>query len=135
MPSLFDFLGSINNKKVYYKSDEELKGYSIWMVNRFLMSEPLYAPVIAELNSSYILTDRMHYDFLFHALPKTNKFMKYGMKSEKKEEVILNVMQYFNVDLRRAKTYMALISEEELESILDFYGKRGLATKGKSKKK
>lgn len=138
MANLFDFLNSINKKTVYYKTDEELKGYSQWMVARFLISEPLYAPVIAELNSSYILSDRMHYDFLYHALPKMNKFLKYNMKKEESEKNLKYLMEYFNVGLQQAKKYATLISTEEFDSIIEHFEHRGAATpvtKKKGKKK
>jgi hypothetical protein len=135
MPNLFDFLNSINKKTVYYSKDEDLKGYSIWMVNRFLVGEPLYAPVIAELNSTYILSDRMHYDFLYHALPKMNKFLKYTMKKEAEEKNLKYLMQFFNVDIERAKKYSTLISKEEFDNIIEHYEHRGAATPIKKKAK
>ena len=133
--SLFDFLGSITGKKVYYAEAEDLKGYSSYMVNRFLMSVKSFVPVISEINTEYVLTDRMHYDLLFHAIPKSNIFLKYNFKKASKEEEMLNVMKYFNVDLQRAKTYISLMSLEELKSINEFYNNRGMSEKIKVKKK
>lgn len=137
MPALFDYLKSITNKKIYYSTEEDLKGYSQFMVNRFMMSLQSFVPIISELNTEYVLTDRMHYDLLFHAIPKTNSFLKYNMGKEAKEQVLQYVMTYFNIDLNRAKTYMILINKEELDYIVEFYENRGAnkTIKPKGKKK
>ena len=132
MPQLFDFINSINKKNKL----DDLQGYSQWMVNRFLCSDQQYVPFIAEINSNYNLTDKMHYDFLFHVFPKSNKFFKYNMKKEAKEKELEYVMKFFNVDVQEAKTYIQLISEVDMEEIRRFYedrGSKGPKKKGKNK--
>lgn len=130
---LFDFLNSINKKQYL----EDLTGYSQFMINRFLTSSTVRASIIGEINSGYKFTDRMHYDFLFNALPKTSEFMKYNMKKEKAETELEYLMKWFNIDMGRAKTYSTLISKEEFQDIISYYTDRGtdknIKVKGKKK--
>lgn len=128
---LFGYINAIQ-KKQYQK---ELPSYSQWMLNRFFSSESTYIPVISYINSKCTLTDRMHFDLLFYGLPKTNKYLKYNMKKEAKEKHIHYLMEYFNIDIQRAKTYSQLISQEEQEKIIEFFENRGSSTPVKKGKK
>jgi len=133
MADLFGYINAIQKKEY----QEDLSGYSAWMINRFMVADASYVPVIAEINSTYNLTDRMHFDLLYYAFPKTNKFLRYNMKKEKSEKEMKYLMQYYNIDLQRAKTYAQLISKEEFDSIIEYFENRGAnkktSTKGKKK--
>jgi len=125
MSSLIDYLNAFTKKTPV----KDLQGYSQWVLNRFLSSEKEFVPVIAEINSGYTLTDKMHFDLIVNAFPKSNKFIKYNMKKDEKERNLQYVMDHFKVDSQIAKTYIQLMDEEEMNEIISFYEDRG--TKGK----
>lgn len=107
-------------------TDEELeKDYSQWMINKILSCDQRLAIIVNELNKS--LTNRMHYDFLYHVLPKSsNKYIPYLCKKPKEEKEINHISEYYSVNQSTAKLYHSLLSEEELKKINDFFDKRGL---------
>lgn len=134
MANVFDFLNSIN-KKTYLT---DLSGYSQFMINRLLSSDQQYVPIISEVNSTYKLTDKMHYDLMYYAFPKSSKFFKYNMKKEAQEKNLQYVMDWFKVDSQIAKSYIQLMDEKELDQIISYFEDRGSkgtkATKKKGKK-
>lgn len=136
MPEIFDYIKSFTNKKVKYSTDEDFKGYSQWMINRFLSTDDSLLPVIAEINTEYILSDKAHYNLFYNIIPKSSKFFKYDYKKEKSDVELGYMMEYFKCDTHLAKTYSELISKEEYDTIISFYTERGFGkSKGKKKKK
>ncbi|NCP97677.1 hypothetical protein GW796_05480 [archaeon] len=135
MPELFDYLKSLTNKKIKYESEEDFKGYSQWMINRYLSTIDSLLPIVSEINREYIISDKAHYNLFFTIIPKSNSYLKYNFKKEKNDKEIEYLMNYFNCDFHLAKTYSELISKEEFEKIISFYEDRGYKQTTKRRKK
>ena len=127
--SPFDVVKNINGK-TNYLSDEDLKGYSQWMVNKILACDSQYVMLAAQL-TKYKMTDREHYDICWFGLPKSNKFIQYLLKKPKAETDIKYPMQYFECSQDVAKQYLPLIHPDEMKSIVDMYEKHGVTAKKK----
>ena len=111
-----------------YLSDEELQGYAQWMMNKQLSCDQTLVFLAHELNKP--MSDRMHYDCLYHGLPKmAKKYIPYLAKKPKEEKEIQYISEYYKVDLSTAKVYHTLLSREELDYIVEFNEKRGVLKK------
>lgn len=116
---LFEFLNSISyNKRNLIESGEyQLKDYNAYMINRFLSFSGDTALYAQQMNELYWIDPEMHYDYLRHGIRKKQRFFKY-IKKEKEEEVIKLIAEYHGISVRDAKTYAAVLSQDEVEHII-----------------
>lgn len=123
---LFDFLKRLVNKKSLPETQEgeELDGFSPFMINRFMSCEMNFVQLSNAMNTNG-LTKEMVFDFYDHTIPKNNTFIKYNAKKEKAEKHLKYVMDWYTCNIQTAKQYMRLISEDEMQEIIDFFEKRG----------
>jgi len=118
----FEAVKEINEKKGPYPDD--LKGYSQFMVNKIFSCSRDFLPLAVEANiNGRFLTDRMHFDLFYHAIPKNKAFIPYNAKKAKEDEDLLLISKYFEISLQVAKDYSILLSEEEKKSIRKMYEK------------
>ena len=115
----FDLLNDITFKKqdLPAENPELLRGnnYSKFLVELMLsrhMDTILFAE---ELNERPRISNRMHFYYLFYAIPKKKRFAK-GTKSPKIKNLDL-VKQYYNYSDEKALDIMDLLSEEDIEYI------------------
>ena len=121
--SPFDIMKLCFNKERYL-TDQELEGYSQWMMNKILSCHDLFCNAALLLNIP--MTDRMHYDCLYHGLPKIDKmYIPYLAKKQAVEKDILNICEFYSVSYNVAKLYLELMSDEEKTQIKNFCEKKG----------
>ena len=73
--SLWDYIKCITTTKQSL-TDEELKGYDPFMINRWLSCVHMYIPQLADACDSTMLGNKMmHYEFLRNSIPKKNVFI------------------------------------------------------------
>jgi hypothetical protein len=111
--------------KEHYLSDEELQGYSQFMMNKILSCDDKLCYLAASLNTP--MTDRAHFDCLFYGLVKLAKpkYIPYLAAKPKVEKEIGYVSEFFSIDRNVAKQYLELMNEEEKKKIIDYFEKRG----------
>lgn len=120
----FELVKNLQSKDKYLE-DDELQGYSKWMVNKILACDPQLVHLIAEINTMDC-TPREHYDICWYAVPKSKKFIQYLLKKPKAEKDIVHLMTYFGCSQAVAKQYLELITPDELKYIVDVYEKQGV---------
>lgn len=120
--SLFDYFGEITTGKTNL-SDEQLKGYSAYMINRLVSMSDIYLPLSNEINKYQIPAD-IHYEFWKSVLPKRKMYNKYIKSKTIKEDDLLLVARYYEVGKKEAELYMSQLSTEQIASIVDLYKTR-----------
>ena len=75
---LFEILDDLTVKKKPFDRDNEeyVKGYPVFMVNRFVSMVDLYLPIINELNKYPDIPKSAHYRYLNQTLPKRKHWWK-----------------------------------------------------------
>lgn len=105
----FDFASSID-KKINLRN--ELIGYTPFMINR-IYSQYRESILIANELNKYNLDHDLHYDFYFNAIPKKNRFAKWG-KSEYDEKLVKQIIEYYNINKRKAIELIDLVDKESI---------------------
>lgn len=115
---LFDVLNMIEGQKTPWNrlDDGYKKAYSQFMINRFVSSQPLYCPIVAELSCQQ-LTDEQHYLILCNVVTGNRKhwFNYKAYKKEKVEkdldELIFACCKEYEIGHREAKMYINNLEE------------------------
>jgi hypothetical protein len=111
--SPFDYVKSITEKKEYLGDD--LSGYSQFLVSRALASYPDCILYVREMNMTPAITDRMHYDFFYHAIEKRKRFAEWYKKGH--FEIIGFISFYYNVSFKKAEEFHKILTESQLKQI------------------
>ena len=129
---LFDYLKAITEKKdpeLDFNNDEIRKEYQPYLINRFVSMCEIYIPLVNEINK-YDIPKEINYKYYHSVLPKRKQYFSYIKKSKdlNKDEKII-IAKYFQIGLKEAEEYISLMSENEINEILNMfrYGKNSLA--------
>src|ERR1017187_5798615 len=116
--SPFDYLNSIlSTKKNLMENDQNEKDYPPFFINRGLSQHVDCILFANEMNMNGHLDNRLQYDYLFHSIRKMKR--TFGKWAKRKDnEAIQAVSQYYEVNLRRAKEYVAILSKEQRKFIM-----------------
>ena len=116
--SPFDYLNSIlSTKKYLMENDQNEKDYPPFFINRGLSQHVDCILFANEMNMNGHLDHRLQYDYLFHSIRKMKR--TFGKWAKRKDnEAIQAVSQYYEVNLRRAKEYVAILSKEQRKFIM-----------------
>jgi hypothetical protein len=120
----FDISKNILKKETKLSSEVIDKDGNPWMLNRIMSNDEKYCILATELNHVGY-TNKMVYDFYYHGLVKTNKYIPYNSKKATVDTEIKYLMDYYKCSQATAKQYLVLISKEEKQMIVDFFEKRG----------
>lgn len=133
-PGLFDYLESINAHKVDLMVDEiSEKAYDAFMVRRGLGMSKETIFLAARMNELHNLDDYMQYQYLLATVPKKKRFNKWAKKSPVSEDIKL-IARHYEVNMVVASSYRKLMSEEQMEALIEMK-KGGGADKAVRKKK
>lgn len=117
MPTLFEFLDSINTSKTDLMVDGIAeKDYSPYMINRgmsLFVDTLFYAN---HINQYQDLSKRMHYDFYRHAVPAKKRFSKWH-KADKESDDLKLLSETYQCSYEKAKTYLSMLTSDQLEEI------------------
>jgi hypothetical protein len=115
---LFDFLNNITMTKEPL-SEEQLKGYSPYMINRFVSMTEVFVPLVAELNKYDIPAD-VHHRFMQNKLPKRKQYFKYikGKKDTSAHEIDC-LCKYFEIGKKDAAHYLNILTNDQIKEIVD----------------
>ncbi len=115
---LFDHIDNVTLKKNDLTEDE-MKTYSPYMMNRFISMIDMYLPIINQLNQ-YDLPKDTHNTFLKSFLPKRKQYIKYiSSKKDNKSYDLECLEKYFEVGRRDAEHFLSILSDEQLKEITD----------------
>ena len=125
-----DLFGHLNNliyknKKWNDFTEEERKTFNIYMINKFISMNPSYTGVVDMLQRyTGDLNQETVFNFYYNFLPKQKMYFKYikGNKTEKDDQKIEILSKYFECSLSQAAEYFNLLSEENIQDILNKYG-------------
>lgn len=112
MSSFFDYVKSINNKKLIDFNEKE---YDAFMVNRNLSYFPDTVHYANEMNRFSNIPLQAQYHFYFNAISQRRRFSKWAKVENDKN--ILMVSHYYKCNINRAKEYLDLLSKEDIEFI------------------
>ena len=114
------FENSISREKNYL---EDLTEYASWRTNAYLSNFIDCIFYVNLINQSNI-PDRWHYDFLFYSIKQKKRFAK-GVKKdldfEKNLEIVCN---FYNINRKKAKEIMSILSNEQLTKIINARGEK-----------
>jgi len=118
---LFDHLNNLAVEKRDL-TEEEVKTYSPFIINRFVSMSDLFLPVAAELNQYSSIPARSHNEFWQGFLPKRKQFFKYIKgKKENMDHERECLMSYFEVGERDVDSMLDILTKEQLKEITDKY--------------
>jgi hypothetical protein len=118
----FDIVKNIMKKETRLELEDP--DYPSYMVNKIFSNDEQLALFANCMNRSEI-TPRMNYHFYYYGIPKIGRYIAYNKKTLADKEVRY-LMQYYECNSNLAKTYMKLLSKEEIKEIVGYYEKRGV---------
>ena len=136
MPDLFkDIIPSILERKniVLNNSDDE-KSYVPFVVNKAISFHPDCIFLINEMNLAPGLDKRLQYHFLINTIRSWKRPFRKWMKIEELEHIDI-VKKYFNVSNSKAKEYLSILTQEQLDLIKEQMSEGGLGNVGRQKGK
>lgn len=112
----FEYVNAINStKKDLMVDDVAEKQYNAFMVNRSLSYFPETVLLANEMNRFHHLDNRLQFQFLINTVRKGKRFAKWAKAGE--SETLDMVKEYYGYSNEKAKSALALLSNEDLESI------------------
>lgn len=120
MSNPFDYIKSITHKKqnlMRNSENDELaeKGYNPWVTNMQLSTFPDTLHYANMMNEYSHLDNRPQYEFLLNGIRSRERFNKYPKPvPEEKLEVI---SKSYNVNITRAREYMSLLTDEQIDEL------------------
>jgi hypothetical protein len=132
---LFDHLNAITSEQNpdYFKTltEEDVKSWSNFMINRFLSMKPEWVELIATLLPlSQTLEPEEMYKLYINILPKGKQYLKYtkGKAEDKYEKFLLDlIVKHYQCSERQATDYIEVLyatreGRENIKYICELYG-------------
>lgn len=118
---LFDYVNSINDKNfIFDETKYNPKNYSQFVINMAFSYYPDTILFANECNMMPNMTDKQHYEFLYHTIRKGKRYSKWNKKS--KDDDIKAVAEFYNISIREAKEMRSIIPDSEMERIMNRKG-------------
>lgn len=130
--SFFDIVSDINTSRTPLSEDEVVGITNKFMVNRALSKFPETIFYADEANSFLTnVPEYAHYLFFFYSIPKKKRFAKWEKKEAYPEEVTA-IQQVYQVSEQVALEYYKLLTEDQLDAIMEKTNIGGRIKKGKT---
>lgn len=114
--SFFDWLENItNNKKDLMITEDDVKSYPAYMVNRGLSMGADTVFYANEMNVNNKLPNDLQYNYLRHAIKKGKRYNTWA--KETKIEDLNTVMEFYEVNRRNAIEIIGLLTDVQLNDI------------------
>lgn len=108
---VFEYINGIMEPN--HKYEEDLGEYDAFLTSRALSLHPDTIMWANEINQ-YQVPDQLHYDYFFHAIRKMRRRFSKWPKKIRNAEIQL-VMDYHQVDRKKAESYLPLLTDEQLD--------------------
>ena len=128
MSNPFDYTNSITQTKKNLIRDSENpelaeKQYSPFLTNRGLSYFPDTIMYANDMNMMPDLDHLLQYEYLLHSVRKNKRFSKWA-KADKSDRLV-NISQYYNCSLQKAKDISYVLTDEQYEKIKDMLSTGG----------
>lgn len=114
MSELFSYVRNIMTNGVY---DDELPDYNPFVINIALSMHLDLVLYANEANLNAGISERMHYDFLFHAIQKRKRYAKWQKGEKASTEDVGAIMEYFKYSHKKAKEVAGILTQEKIAEI------------------
>lgn len=113
--NVFDYVKSINSKSEYL--GDELEDYSSYIVSKALAGSIDCLMIVNELNLYPPLSSKMEYDYYYYSIRKSRRFAEWLKKDQ---NVLDELVQYFQISRRKAQEILSLLSKDDLKEIHEY---------------
>ena len=126
MNEFFKILSYLSYDKVPYSklTEAEIKSISPYMLHRYLSMNSEYCVFVNEVQSIPELSVEQVYNIYLSLLPKSKKYFKYTKAATEKidKDKVSKLSLLLQVSQREANDYLALLSNDQFQDILNSYG-------------
>lgn len=135
---LFDILNMIEGRKLPWSklSDDYKNEYNQFIINRFVSSYEMYAPIVAELTTRK-LTDEQHYLILCNFISGNykhwfnNKAYKKEKNGDERDLLIFATCREYEIGERGAKLYINNLKTDVKDKLCEKWGESYKYERGK----
>ena len=139
MNEFFKILSYLSYEKVPYSklTDAEIKSINVYMLHRYLSMSSEYCVFANEVQAIPNLTPEQVYNIYLSLLPKAKKYFKYTKAATEKidKDKVSKLSSLLQVSQREANDYLALLSNDQFQDILNSYGQNTDTRPSKGNKK
>ena len=139
MNEFFKILSYLSYDKVPYSklTDAEIKSINVYMLHRYLSMSSEYCVFANEVQAIPNLTPEQVYNIYLSLLPKSKKYFKYTKAASEKidKDKVSKLSLLLQVSQREANDYLALLSNDQFQDILNSYGQNTDTRPSKGNKK
>ena len=139
MNEFFKILNYLSYDKVPYSelTEAEIKSISPYMLHRYLSMSSEYCVFVNEVQSIPELSVEQVYNIYLSLLPKSKKYFKYTKATTEKidKDKVSKLSLLMQVSQREANDYLALLSNDQFQDILNSYGQNTDTRPSKGNKK
>lgn len=139
MNEFFKVLNYLSYDKVPYNklTDTEVKSISCFMLHRYISMSPDYCILVNEVQSIPELSVEQVYNIYLSLLPKAKKYFKYTKAASNKidKDKVSKLSLLLQISQREANDYLALLSNDQFQDILNSYGQNTDTRPAKGNKK
>lgn len=139
MNEFFKILSYLSYDKVPYSklTDAEIKSINVYMLHRYLSMSSEYCVFVNEVQAIPNLTPEQVYNIYLSLLPKAKKYFKYTKAASEKidKDKVSKLSSLLQVSQREANDYLALLSNDQFQDILNSYGQNTDTRPSKGNKK
>ena len=126
MNEFFKLLNYLSYDKIPYSklTDTEIKSINVYMLHRYLSMSSEYCILVNEVQAIPDLTPEQVYNIYLSLLPKSKKYFKYTKAATEKidKDKVSKLSLLLQVSQREANDYLALLSNDQFQDILNSYG-------------
>lgn len=139
MNEFFQILNYLSYDKVPYSklTDAEIKSINPYMLHRYLSMSSEYCILVNEVQSIPELSVEQVYNIYLSLLPKAKKYFKYTKAASNKidKDKVSKLSLLLQISQREANDYLALLSNDQFQDILNSYGQNTDTRPAKGNKK
>lgn len=125
----FDWFNQVTQKT---GTDVDLSDWNTFMVNRIASMNKRTVWIADEMNKNTGLTSQQVFDFYYNMMPKGKVYNKY-IKSSKGDEVLDIIQQVYKISAGEARSYVDLLTDEDIAHLRDYLFTGGVEQKKSSK--
>jgi hypothetical protein len=124
--NIFDWLNHITLYKTPSTefTDNDWENFNSYMVHRFISMNIYYVEIADYAQSMLPNMKKEIYNFYKEMIPKNKTYLKY-VKSQTKgysKDLLEKIADYYEVGIREARSYIAVMKKDELTQILSEMG-------------
>jgi hypothetical protein len=128
--TFFDYLQSLLKKDksheqalAFFKKHDDFRNFDSFMICKYLYQGNMMQWANYFQKYVYVLKKEEMFKLIYFNLPRNNVFIKYTKKvKEEKKEIIDYLKDYYQISQEKAKDYLDILSEDDLEDFLSMYG-------------